>query len=259
MKTEKIKDIYWHSEDYRYRYHEKLYNCPLHIHQHIEIVCVLEGSIELTISNAQYTVNENEAAIIMPWQPHEYTDKKDNKILICVFSEKLLPEFYHLMEANTVENNKYTFGNVTRLLLETLISKKVTSIYTMKAFLYNAIGEFLSTAKFISKNSKPEISDKILDYVLNHIEEDLNLEKIAIALGYSRNYLSHNIKKQFGINFKTLLNCIRIENAKSLLVNTNNTIGEISYLSGFGTERSFNRVFLSLLGITPSQYRNRHA
>ena len=87
----------------------------------------------------------------------------------------------------------------------------------------------------------------------------ISLETVAKEIGYSANYLSHCIKKRFSFGFPTLLSCIRIEKAKTLLSETKKSSLEIAFECGFGSERNFNRQFKKRYGVTPREYRQAGA
>lgn len=247
--------IFWHNEDFRYRFHEKAYDCPMHIHQHAEFVYVFSGAIELVVSDIKYMLNEGDGALIFPWQLHGYFGKNDNNIFICVFAEKFIPEFYNISKNNIAACNKFVPDALIARMLTKLSYNQKPTAYDIKSLLYSAIGTFLSSASLIEKKNESEAVDKIISYSAENISSELDLSMVAEALGYSRNYLSHIMKKSIGINFRSFLNCIKFEIAKNLLLNTNKSISEIGHSSGFGTERSFNRSFKSLSGLTPKEYR----
>ncbi len=247
--------IFWHNEDFRYRFHEKAYGCPMHIHQHAEFVYVFSGSIELVILNKTYVLKKGDGALIFPWQLHGYFGENDNNIFICVFAEKFIPEFYNITKNYMAVSNVFVPGNAFVLTLREFIDSSDSTAYDMKSLLYKAIGTFLKNTTLIKKKNKATAIDKIISYSVNNISSELNLSTVAQELGYSSNYLSHIIKNTVGINFSSLLNCIKFEIAKNLLINTDKSITEIAHLSGFGTERSFNRVFKDLSGLTPGEYK----
>ena len=83
----------------------------------------------------------------------------------------------------------------------------------------------------------------------------ISLEDVAKEIGYSANYLSHCIKKRFSFGYTTLLSCIRIEMAKSLLSESKKSSLEIAFECGFGSERNFNRQFKNITGTTPKKYK----
>ena len=87
----------------------------------------------------------------------------------------------------------------------------------------------------------------------------ISLEDVAREIGYSANYLSHCIKKRFSFGYPTLLSCIRIEGAKTLLSETKKSSLEIALECGFGSERNFNRQFKNITGLTPKQYKKSNS
>jgi AraC-like DNA-binding protein len=74
-------------------------------------------------------------------------------------------------------------------------------------------------------------------------------------VGYDYNYISKVFKKTTGLTFKEYLTDLRISEACQLLLHTEKSAREISEECGFGCQRSFNREFLTALGMTPVEYR----
>lgn len=48
---------------------------------------------------------------------------------------------------------------------------------------------------------------------------------------------------------------IRVENAKNLLLNTDQTVEDISYAVGYSDIKYFSRLFKKLTGLTPTEFR----
>jgi transcriptional regulator GlxA family with amidase domain len=59
------------------------------------------------------------------------------------------------------------------------------------------------------------------------------------------------------INFRFLLNSLRVDHAKMLLVTTELKIIDVALESGFSNERTMQRAFRDILGMTPAEYRAR--
>lgn len=97
---------------------------------------------------------------------------------------------------------------------------------------------------------------KALQYINTHFTEDVTLEKVAQYVHLSPNYFSHIFKKTTGSSFIEYLTYLRIDKAKSMLMDLNYTIYQIAGAVGYHTPRYFTRVFKSLNGMTPSTYRN---
>ena len=89
----------------------------------------------------------------------------------------------------------------------------------------------------------------------NH-SEDITITSVAQSLGYTSRHISRILSTLKIYNFRNLLNSFRIEHAKRLLRKTNLKMIDVSLESGFSNERSFYRVFQSIEGTTPKEYKN---
>lgn len=71
----------------------------------------------------------------------------------------------------------------------------------------------------------------------------------------SPNYLSDLLKRETGKNIKEHINETVINRAKTLLLNSSNTVSEIAYNLGFNYPHYFSRMFKAQTGFTPAKYR----
>jgi AraC-like DNA-binding protein len=85
---------------------------------------------------------------------------------------------------------------------------------------------------------------------------DLTLELVADKTNTPKRKITNTIQEQFGCNFKTYVNRIRITESKRLLKETDLNIGEIAFKVGFNNQSHFNRVFKAELNISPTDYRH---
>lgn len=99
----------------------------------------------------------------------------------------------------------------------------------------------------------------IQDYVKWHSSTDLRVSAIAAHFGYNRRYLSALFHSAAGISLKAYITQQKLEEAKYLLCDTNNTVAEIAAKLGYKDCRTFLRAFKQDTGLTPSQYRNAYA
>jgi AraC-like DNA-binding protein len=102
--------------------------------------------------------------------------------------------------------------------------------------------------------------DGFLDYInRNFHESDLTLEQVSRSTGINQRRIASFIQQRFGCNFKTYINLIRINESKRLLVESELNMGEIAFKVGFNNQSHFNRVFKSMVGINPSEFREAGA
>lgn len=75
------------------------------------------------------------------------------------------------------------------------------------------------------------------------------------ALKINKSQIRSSIQKATGLGIVAYLNNIRLELALEQLANTNDTIEAIADETGFGSARSFYRIFKDKYGMTPNDYR----
>lgn len=97
------------------------------------------------------------------------------------------------------------------------------------------------------------------EYIDTHPEEKLSLEILADKAGYTPYHLSRKFKQEMKCSIIDYIQQSELERVKHLLVNTQNTVDEISDSLGFGTRSYFTSVFKKQTGQTPSDYRREHS
>lgn len=101
-------------------------------------------------------------------------------------------------------------------------------------------------------------TDIIMNYLRENYQNQLSLDDIARVVNWHPTYLIRCFKKRFGITPNKALSAIRIEHAKSLLVNTALTCETIAEEAGFSSCSYFSKTFKKNVGISPVNYRNTH-
>lgn len=86
--------------------------------------------------------------------------------------------------------------------------------------------------------------------------DDINLAEVAHHCCVSEGHLSRLFHHATGLTFREYLTQIRIEHAKSLLIQSGKNVTEIAYESGFQSLSQFHRVFCKVYGATPGKMRS---
>jgi AraC-like DNA-binding protein len=106
----------------------------------------------------------------------------------------------------------------------------------------------------------PAAEEKILqviDYIKNNYHYEISREGLASYCGMSLSALSRGFKQYTGMKMGDLINRLRVRDAMLQLENTEKTVLEIALSVGFESLRTFNRVFLRVNGLTPTEYREK--
>jgi len=235
---------------------------PPHLHPYVEMIYVIEGTIEVTINKVSRCLSAGEAALCFPNDIHGYDNKGSSKILMLIFSPDITSSFFGGMRMNKTLENPFIPKTIIDNEIESLFFmlhgefKKANSKYVIKGLLYIILGKLNSY--FILENSSPFYSNatqSLLKYIEFHYQESISLESIAKDLGFSKFYISRIFSNKIGYQFNDYVNRLRINKAEKLLHETDLPITTIALECGFESQRNFNRIFKGLTSLTPTEFR----
>ena len=234
-----------------------------HIHQNTEIVFVKEGEIVVTVDGRRETAKENDVIIIPPFSVHSFNTERHVIAWISVFSNNYISDFigkdgsYFCGERSVFTPSQELRNYFCSKLFDTaenIISPGEAQARKIKAMLYPIFEEYTSVVQHTHTPPKSSAISAALTYMQKHYKENISLSDIARNLGYNPTYLSHALGELGGINFRTLLNSFRIEEAKHMLLSKKHKMVDIAMECGFNCERSFYRAFMAITGVTPGEY-----
>ncbi|MCA1994386.1 MAG: AraC family transcriptional regulator [Coleofasciculus sp. S288] len=94
-----------------------------------------------------------------------------------------------------------------------------------------------------------------VDYINEHLSEDLSLTEIAAELRMSQYYFCRLFKQSTGMSPHKYLIQQRIEQAKQLLKQKELTVTDVALTCGFANQSHFAKYFRLYTGVTPNQFR----
>jgi len=92
-------------------------------------------------------------------------------------------------------------------------------------------------------------------YIQENYNKDLNMAVVSNYISMNYSVFSFEFKNYAGVNFVTYLKELRMKEAKKLLEETDKKIIEISQMVGYENEKHFMKLFKSICGVSPSEYR----
>ena len=115
------------------------------------------------------------------------------------------------------------------------------------------------TRSAISKPGKMQAKD-ILDYLIDHLDEMCDLDKMAAYFSLSRSHLTRRVKALTGHSIQSLHEILKIEQAKDLIKSGNLKMNDIAARLGYTNPNYFSNVFKKVTGLSPLSWaeRNRH-
>ena len=246
-----------------------VHNSGDHLHQSFEFEIVTEGEIEITVDGEKQVARAGDIAVIPSFRIHSFYTPKQVKMMICVFPNAFLIDFLSLAELGKkrATNVFHASDGLWNYLIKGGFYENVRTkhkfdpeqdanyIHSLKATFYLILSEYFSTVPVTGSSHIDNTLSKILIYISENYCSDISLENVGTALGYSPKYVSNCLKAIPNLNFRSLINSLRVERAKTLLVTTDKYSLEIAEACGFVSQASFHRVFRELVGTTPQQYR----
>ena len=96
-----------------------------------------------------------------------------------------------------------------------------------------------------------------IDVILNRFNEPLTMAEMLHLSGMSKATFARQFRKHTGRTFTQFLNEVRIEHACRQLLDTEASVSEIAYDSGFVSLSHFNHCFQALRNVNPRHYRHQ--
>jgi len=103
--------------------------------------------------------------------------------------------------------------------------------------------------------SEPIAVTRAKQFIAQNQDGAICLASVAKAVNTSTFYFCKLFKRVTGLTFTDYLARVRIEKAKTLLLNPNRRISEVAYDVGFQSLTHLNRVFRKIVGQSPTSYR----
>jgi two-component system response regulator YesN len=141
--------------------------------------------------------------------------------------------------------------------MEVLKQKKLDDLQQSLEVIANEIVSFISDKKS-SKNMK-SVKNAIIYIEKYYQDGELTLKTISSQVDMSYSYFSHLFKQIMGETFSDYLNKVRVKQAKGLLEASDMRINEVAYAVGYNDPHYFSQSFKSVVGVSPSAYKNKLA
>lgn len=237
---------------------------PPHIHTAIECVYVRKGSLELGIGQEMNHMNTGDFAIVFPNLIHHYQvfDPCGCTAMYLFATLAYSGMFANALENSCPENSIITKDRLhpdIRYIMDHIDEKDERVIH--QAFLQIILSRSFDEFTLMPKKNieSDDIVYQVMAYMARNFRKDISLATTAKETGFSQCAISNVFSGTFHTNFNRYLNGLRLEEACNLLLSTDQSITEAYENAGFGSQRSFNRVFREEFHMSPREYRDRNS
>ena len=98
---------------------------------------------------------------------------------------------------------------------------------------------------------------RVLDYIGEHMEEEITLDRLASVAGLSLFHFTRMFTRTMGVPPSRYVSQLRLEQARVDIAAGKLSLAEIALKAGFSSQASFTRAFNRTTGVTPGEYRSQ--
>lgn len=235
--------------------------CFAHVNLQAEIFIVFSGKVRAVSNGRETVISAGEAFFVNSLEVHAFFAEGESSAAVVMFNISEFPAIEKRTDGYTAEPNitKLT-EKKTDEIKRRMTEDEDTVFYDeveIASLIYPLFSEIFRQ-NVLRKSCDAQSSEtliKAMKIILEKYDTDITLEKVAHMVGIHPIHLGRCIKKRLGEGFVDILSSIRVDKAIRMLTSGDEKISDIAYLCGFGSVRNFNRVFLKICKITPSQWR----
>ncbi len=255
------------------------FDAPYHFHPEMELTWIRKGYGKRYIGGKVSDFESDDLVLVGPNVPHCWmneTDTREENVLATViqFSQNFagemfwkLPEFREISKLFELSRSGLIIKGTTRQQVVAKMAKLTNADRVQKLILLIEILHVISSSAEIEivdlrstelgfSSSDTHRFQKVFAYLIENYQNEVSLKIVAGIANLTPTAFCRYFKY---VTRKTLVEIVtefRINQACQLLRNSEKSVIDICFESGFGNISYFNKTFKAFTGKTPLQYRN---
>lgn len=222
---------------------------------------LLDGYGFFQIADRSYFLKKGDIFLIPPGQAHMYCNSSSSSLVLLwiELSGGSLSEIFSYFRSTEL----YTLQNASGGKLESKLTDILRglkagngeNLYEQSGEVYVLLMYLLETAREVSVRKLPDLVADALTYIDDNFTGQIRIKELAGRLHISQTYLNRLFHRSLGITPMKYVSMKRIEYACYLLQNSSLSCEKISEKAGMYDNAYFYKIFKSVMGMTPVQYR----
>ncbi|MCL2221448.1 MAG: AraC family transcriptional regulator [Oscillospiraceae bacterium] len=274
-----VADIFYNSSQ------ETPYPVPAHWHYHIEGIYMLSGSIRVLLNGKELTLRNGELIWFNPKDIHAVYKLNDEPFEYLVMlmpvsvyyprrqdallAKYVVPYFAKMPPAHQIiKHSTMLKTGLAKIMTELIDEEKSHDIHRPQAISFMLIRLYLAIIRLWAHNHGIRVfeinqehgkhSHELLGLFMflgDHFRENISITELAEVCHMSYSNMAKLFKRLTGSTVNEYIRYLRVEEADSLLLSTDNSVTQIAQATGFSDASHFIATFKRLKGISPKQYR----
>jgi len=256
------------------------FSAPFHFHPELELTCITQGKGKRFVGNNMSGFEENDVVLIGPklshcWKLIPAEKQKAGSIVLHFNYEFLGNDFFNLPEMELIRKLlKRSEGGIefggkikesTRESMELALQEKKQ--FKKLMIILEIFNNLSISREYVLLNKKNTTSsqtddnqqriNKVFAYIVENFHDEISLNEASKTIGMTPNAFCKYFKK---ITRKTFMETVidyRINYATQQLVETDKSITDVCFESGFRDMSHFYKMFCLRMELSPLNYRKQ--
>lgn len=267
MKNEKIivrPDNVFKSEMPVFVSHTQTVSCPIHRHEFYEIDLFVCGTGVSSVETASLEITRPTCLLNFPYTTHSFkADKGSFEIYNIAFSDRFVSKecmnyIYRLESSPCISLGKDEL-EILRRDAELLYADYMSNVPMKSERIRTRLEAMLIyiISRTPQDNSRGDLTpiQAALAYISRNLDKKITATELAALVHVSPGYFGTYFKNNYGKSHKAYITELRMKNAMSLLLSTDNSITAISEECGFVSVSNFIKAFKEYWGEHPLDCR----
>lgn len=261
-----------------HRYTTSNYRLPYHYEKNYQIIFLLSGKILYQVNGKEYLVTKGGMIVLNTLEDHtlkvleypydryiiqirpEFFQQEVKYPEVVAIFIKRPPNFSHLLVVSEPIWN-YLLYIIRETEKEYLAKRSYWELFigaNLRRMFITLFRE-CPVMSAMRVGSGATVAYKIMNYLDRHFTEDITLDGVAAAIFLSKDYIAHIFKKETGYTIIGYVISCRINRAKMLLAETDQSITDIAFACGYTDFAYFSKQFKRYTKMSPSRFRKQFA
>jgi AraC-like DNA-binding protein len=254
------------------------FDCPFHYHPELELTLIVSSSGHRYVGDDIGRFAPGDLVLMGPNLPHSYLNDAKTRsaasVVIQFLPECLGPGFFQLGEMREIhallERSRVglSFRGAVRERVARAMEKFPALEGTARLVAFLGILEELARARDCQRLASPayapslalyqgERINRVCELISRRFRGNVTQAEASRVAKMSGPSFSRFFRRATNRTFRSFLNEVRVGHAARLLLESDQSVAEICYDSGFGNLSNFNRQFLKLRKVSPREYRRK--
>lgn len=235
-------------------------------HHHSRFVLIVNLRTEgvVVLDNRSLVLKPGEALVVFPHQFHHFLSPHAEAIRwLFITFELNQPDLVGSLRNRTNPLPESSFLYLSRLiglfLERPAFGKEIGAASLLTGLLLLELMQQEGRSGGRPVATRPSIIEQINRYIWEHFDKDMKISHLAEKFPYSESHLRLLFRTRMGMSLGTYIQKVKMNRARSLLVNSSLNVSQVAQACGFDSLYAFSRAFKKSNAVSPLAYKKMNA